>query len=79
MLRALEAKKIHISATRNEHDLLLVFGDPAVETFSKFIECAAVGQRTEANSTRELDSWDVGLLDREDAYDRESAQRRGAR
>lgn len=67
MLRALEAKKIDISARRNEQDLLLLFGEAAVEMVLRFIERTAVGKRTETNSTQELDEWDVGLLDREDA------------
>jgi hypothetical protein len=29
----------------------------------------AVGRKTEADSTQEIDEWDVGLLDREDTDD----------
>jgi hypothetical protein len=68
-LRALEAKKIKISARKNEQDLLALFGETAVEAVLRFIECTAVGKRTEANSTQELDEWDIGLLDREGTDD----------
>jgi len=68
MLHALEAKKIKISARRDEQDLLALFGETGVEAVLRFIECAAVGKRTEATSTQELDEW-VGLLDREDTDD----------
>ena len=69
MLRALEAKKIKISARRNEQDLLALFGETAVEAVLRFIECTAVGEKTEANNTQEIDEWDVGLLDREGTDD----------
>lgn len=69
MLHALEAKKTKISAKRNEQDLLALFRETAVEAVLRFIECTAIGRKTEANSRQELDEWDVGLLDREDTDD----------
>lgn len=52
MLHALEAKKIKISTRRNEQDVLVLFGETAVEAVLRFIECTAVGKRAEANSTQ---------------------------
>ena len=69
MLHALEAKKIKISTRRNEQDVLVLFGETAVEAVLRFIECTAVGKRAEADSTQGLDEWDVGLLDREGTDD----------
>ncbi|KAI7710683.1 hypothetical protein KC353_g9519, partial [Hortaea werneckii] len=69
MLRALEAKKIKISARRNEQDVLVLFGETAVEAVLRFIKCTAVGKRAEANSTQGLDEWNIGLLGREGTDD----------
>lgn len=76
MLHALEAKKIKISTRRNEQDVLVLFGETAVEAVLRFIECTAVGKRAEANSTQGLDEWDVGLLEREGTDDERTLQQR---
>ena len=75
MLRELRAKKVLISARRDQADLKTLFGAGAIAEVLRFIDNTEVGRRLikEGNSD---DSWDIERLDRS-ADEEETRPKRG--
>jgi hypothetical protein len=73
LLSSLEARKIRISARKDDSDLKVLFSEAAMETVLHFIEGTAIGKRREIEETQRADERDVSMLDRDDGETQTSA------